>query len=211
MDHPNRPPDGRALPSVGALSSAAMCPNLPAPEEGICPNLPPAAQSNPAECAQTCPGLPEPALGERANATSKTNPNATHSERPMSRPLSDKQLAAARWVVCGYGSKAIAQRLGVNHHTVGVWKQDPRFIALVAELRAKADASAVAFTAQRQVVAAGGSPQTGASKGSTSVNTNRRLSPPATMRSPDRTGTGTDSGSVSERLLARILERRGNL
>jgi hypothetical protein len=198
-------------PNVPALE-AEMCPNLPPPAQSnpiesaqTCPDLPPLARSNPAEPAQTCPHLPEPAPGERENAGRGTNP-IRDSELPVRRPLSDKQLAAARWVVCGHGSKAIARQLGVNHHTVGVWKRDPRFVALVAELRARADASAVAMTARSQVVAAGGSPRSGSSAGSSSANANRGL-PPAATTNPPRGAAGS-AGSVTERLLAQIMQRR---
>jgi hypothetical protein len=129
-----------------------------------------------------------------------------HSEAPVQHPLSDKQLAAARWVVCGHGSKAIARQLGVNHHTVGVWKKDPRFVARVAELRARADASAVAMTAQRRVVAAGESQRPGAERGSSPATANRGL-PPAAINDAQR-GVAGGAGTVTERLLAQIMQRR---
>jgi hypothetical protein len=123
----------------------------------------------------------------------------------MQRPLSDKQLAAARWVVCGFGSKAIARRLGVNHHTVGVWKQDPRFVAMVADLRARADSAAIAMSASGSKVGAGGSSRAGASEGSSSPNANRGLPPAATEKSPRGASGATDW------ILAQIMQGRGEL
>jgi hypothetical protein len=60
--------------------------------------------------------------------------------------------------VAGYGSSAIARRLGLNHHTIARWKRDPRVAEVIQQLRARADVAVVAMTAQRKVVAAGGSP-----------------------------------------------------
>lgn len=51
------------------------------------------------------------------------------------RRLSLRQLAAARLLVCGYGSLEVARRLGVNHHTIGRWKRDTRFAAEIERLR----------------------------------------------------------------------------
>jgi hypothetical protein len=198
-------PDGPALPSQNDSHSGAMCPNLPSRETQMCPNLPPPERSKPLERAQTCPDLPEGAPGERENAGRGTNPIRAHGNRRVLRPLSDKQLAAARWVVCGFGSKAIARRLGVNHHTVGTWKRDPRFVALVAELRARADASAVAFTARSTVIAADGSPQSAVPERGAAMAESRGL-PAAATNNPLR-----GAGSVADRILAQVMQQRGEL
>ena len=86
-----------------------------------------------------------------AHTTScKTNP--THR-----RALTDVQLAVARWIVAGYGSSAIARQLDLNHHTIARWKRDPRVVAVIEHLRARADAALVAALAsKRNVTAAGG-------------------------------------------------------
>jgi cephalosporin hydroxylase len=58
--------------------------------------------------------------------------------------LSDRQLAAARFVARGRGSVEIAQRLHVNRHTVARWRRRPAFIAEVERLRSRITRAATA-------------------------------------------------------------------
>ena len=58
--------------------------------------------------------------------------------------MTDAQLAAIRLTVRGFGSKAVARHLGLNHHTIGRWKRDPRFAAEVTRLRSLATQATVA-------------------------------------------------------------------
>jgi hypothetical protein len=108
------------------------------------------------QCAQQCQKLPDRAIGVTEIARCETNPTDL-------RPLTDAQLAVARWIVAGYGSVAIARQLSLNHHTIARWKRDPRMIEAVRLLRARADAAVVEMIAKKRVAAAGGSPRSDAS------------------------------------------------
>jgi DNA-binding NarL/FixJ family response regulator len=96
--------------------------------------------------------VPNSANFDDQHVDCKTNPTPR-------RPLTDVQLAVARWIVAGYGSSAIARRLGLNHHTIARWKRDPRVVAVIEQLRARADAAVVAMVARNAATAAGGSPR----------------------------------------------------
>jgi hypothetical protein len=148
-----------------------------------------------AECAAEGQSLPVSAIGGANFAQCKTNP-------PHPRPLTDTQLAVARWIVAGYGSVAIARKLSLNHHTIARWKRDPRMVEVIRELRARADAAAVAMTTKGAVTAAGGSPRTGASIKTSSLKQNRGRPPAARTRHRD------DSDDETERMIARILQHR---
>ncbi|MDQ3439809.1 MAG: hypothetical protein M3478_05610 [Planctomycetota bacterium] len=90
--------------------------------------------------------MPESAGICHADQNGGTNPIAY---RPSARPLTDRQLAAARLIVRGYGSVEIAAHLGVNRHTVACWKRHPAFAIELQRLRAYLTAAAVATLAPR--------------------------------------------------------------
>jgi hypothetical protein len=115
-----------------ANSKASMCPNVPSTNE-----------ADGTKCAGICPDVPE--SGKKPeNFLRGTNPLAARPRR-----LSYGQHAAARLIVQGHGSLAVARELGVNHHTIGRWKRDPRFVAEVERLRQSATEIVVARTAMR--------------------------------------------------------------
>jgi hypothetical protein len=70
------------------------------------------------------------------------------------RPLSLRQHAAARFLARGYGSVQIARHLGINRHTIGRWKRDPRFAGEVERLRRELTAAMLSPHARARARAA---------------------------------------------------------
>ena len=168
-----------------------MCPNVPTAVGGMCPDVPPIAQAQGTKPAQMCPIVPESAPGDVADANCRTNP-------PRLRPLSDAQHAAIRMLLGGMGSKAIARALGLNHHTIGRWKRDPRFAAQLEAMRAKATEYAIIARATR-----GGAPPVVRKPVPSSAST--RSPAPA----PERPTLSDDADDQEcETMIARILARR---
>ena len=132
--------------------SPAMCQRVPSTKPPMCHEVPSFPRADDGECASECLGVPNRANFYDDNVDCKTNPTPR-------RPLTDVQLAVARWIVAGYGSSAIARRLGLNHHPIARWKRDPRVVAVIEQLRARADAAVVAMVARNAATAAGGSPR----------------------------------------------------
>jgi transposase-like protein len=50
---------------------------------------------------------------------------------------------AARLLARGHGTMSVARRLGINHHTIAVWKHDAHFAAELDQLHAKLAAAAL--------------------------------------------------------------------
>jgi hypothetical protein len=134
-----------ATPNVAELLdrharwSAQMCRNLPSLDRQMCQNVPSTdgpSPTSPPKCAGTCQNMPECAI---CTKRAKTNqfPGTTMDE------LSYRQLTAARLIVRGRGSVEVANHLGVNRHTVAIWKRNPAFRAEVERLRERLTASAV--------------------------------------------------------------------
>ena len=142
----------KATPNVAELLDrhakrcAQMCRNVPSVAPETCRNLPPADAQRATERAETCRNAPEPAGTCHVDENGGTNPTAY---RPAPRPLSDRQLSAARLLVRGYGSVEIARHLGVNRHTVAVWKRKAAFVIELQRLRAYETASVFAAPARR--------------------------------------------------------------
>ena len=134
-------PDVAELLDRHARWSAQMCRNVPPVRPETCRNVPSANAPQPIERAGMCQNMPEPARMCHDDENDKTNPSAYN---PGPRPLSDRQLAAARLIVRGYGSVEIAAHLGVNRHTVASWKRSPAFVIELQRLRAYLTAAAVA-------------------------------------------------------------------
>jgi len=134
-------PDVAKLLDQHARSCAPTCHNLPSSERDTCQNLPSADGAGARQSARTRPNLPEPAGTCRDERNDKTNPFS--APRPP-RPLNDRQLVAARWMVAGYGSVEIAYHLRVNRHTVAEWKRQPAFAAELQRLRDYCAAALVA-------------------------------------------------------------------
>lgn len=124
---------------VADTTSESVGPNVPLFSSGIDPNLPLDPASEPPNCAPSCSDLPDGARAVPGDEKCRTNP-------PM-KPLSDAQWAAIHMTVAGMGSKAVARRLRMNHHTIGRWKRDPRFTDEVLRLRQRAAELAVAHAA----------------------------------------------------------------
>ena len=59
-------------------------------------------------------------------------------------PLSNRQLAAARYLARGRGSTETAQRLGITRQTVARWNHNPAFAAEVQRLHTRITRAAVA-------------------------------------------------------------------
>ena len=55
---------------------------------------------------------------------------------------------AARMIVYGYGSTDVAHQLGVNRHTVAVWKRNPAFRVELGRLHAYVTATVFARPAK---------------------------------------------------------------
>ena len=134
-------PDVAELLDRHARWSAQMCRNVPPVRAETCRNVPSASAPHTSERAEMCQNVPEPARMCRVDENGKTNPSAYN---PPPRPLSDRQLTAARLIVRGYGSVEIAAHLGVNRHTVASWKRNPAFVIELQRLRAYLTAAAVA-------------------------------------------------------------------
>ena len=128
-------------------SSPPMCHAVPSENPPMCHAMPSQVAPGDAKCASECRELPNSANFDEDKTRCKTNP-------PKIRPLTDVQLAVARWVVAGHGSSRIARQFGLNHHTIGRWKRDPRIAAVIERLRARADAAVVELRAKRDVGAA---------------------------------------------------------
>jgi hypothetical protein len=83
----------------------------------------------------TCQPLPNPANARHDERPRKTNPNPQPSSifHPPSssshppRPLTPDQLRAARLLLAGQSTNAIAAALSINRHTLGKWKRLPLF------------------------------------------------------------------------------------
>lgn len=170
--------------------SPAVCHGVPSTNPPMCQGVPSPPGVGEAECASECRNVPNSANFDDRTGNDKTNPN-------RQRPLTDVQLAAARWIVAGFGSSAIARRLGLNHHTVARWKRDPRVVAFVANLRARADAAVVAASAQRKLTSAGGTPRPDGRDSRDVGSTTGANAPAREVSDP-----------VAERIIAQILRER---
>ena len=134
-----------ATPNVAELLdrharwSAQMCRNVPSLDRQMCQNVPSTDGPSPTQPAKMCRNVPEHAGMCHLHEKSKTNPisGTTMDE------LSYRQLTAARLIVRGRGSVEVANHLGVNRHTVAIWKRNPAFRAEVERLRERLTASAV--------------------------------------------------------------------
>ena len=133
-------PNDAGLLDRHAKWCAQMCRNLPSAARKTCRNLPSQPPPNSPEPRKTCQNVLGPAGTCHRTESGETNPSAY---RPTARPLNDRQLTAALLMVRGHGSVDIARALGVNRHTVAVWKQNPAFAIEVQRLRAYVTASVV--------------------------------------------------------------------
>ena len=89
-------------------------------------------------------GAPSSSDARADEQTGKSNPTAHSGARGV---LSHRQLAAARLLARGHGTMRVAERLGVNRHTVARWKRDPRFAAELGRLVASLTDSALRLRA----------------------------------------------------------------
>jgi hypothetical protein len=106
------------------------------------------------------------------------------------------QHVAARMLVLGHGSNAIAGHLGLNRHSIGRWKRQPEFLAEVERLRVQVTAAAVQQAARMQ----SGSAE------------NPRRPPPAPGNkpprvSPDRRKSDAEDDRECEEMIAKIMRR----
>jgi len=141
----------RATPNVAELLdrhakwSAAMCRNVPSPDGEKFPNVPSAPARGVAQTAEMFLNLPESSGMFHQRKNDETNP--VPPEPP--RPLTYRQLAAARLMIKGRGTLEIAHHLGVEHHSVARWKRNPLFREELDRLRARFTESALAAAAAR--------------------------------------------------------------
>jgi DNA-binding CsgD family transcriptional regulator len=138
-------PDVAALLERHAKWCAQMCRNVPSPAAEMCQNLPSPHVPERAAPAEICRNVPEPAGTCHAGEGDKTNPPVY---TPRERPLTERQLMAARMIVYGYGSTEVAHQLGVNRHTVAVWKRNPAFRVELGRLHAYVTATVFARPAK---------------------------------------------------------------
>ena len=115
--------------------------------EKMCPNVPSGISSPAQKSAQMCRNVPDCASGSDLQKL-QNEPTAPAPASAWTKPLSARQQAAARLLVLGFGSKRAARQLGINHHTIGRWKNDPRFVALLEKFNRSLDAAAVTVVAQ---------------------------------------------------------------
>lgn len=136
----------KATPNVAGLLdhharwSAQMCRNVPSLDRPMCRNVPSTDAASVTHPARMCRNVPEHAGMCHPHEKSKTNP----IPNPPTDALSYRQLTAARLIVRGRGSVEVAKHLGINRHTVAIWKRDPAFRAEVERLRERLTDSAVA-------------------------------------------------------------------
>jgi hypothetical protein len=144
--NPHSSPRPELAVPLAPNAEAAMCPNVPSHPTPMCGNVPSPGTTDGTESAEICTNVHESAATDVENAVRRTNPIPREIEPqvPPSKLLSYVQLAATRLIVHGYGSNAVARQLGLNPHTIGRWKHDPRFIAEIERLRAHVTALAVA-------------------------------------------------------------------
>jgi hypothetical protein len=112
----------------------------------IVASLPPALRPTAAAAANAAPQ--NPTLRHTAPQSNhedcKTNPTPPPSSPPHSRPLRPIQLTAARLLLAGQSTQAVAAAVGRDPWTIARWKQTPLF---QAELRRQTDALAAAAAA----------------------------------------------------------------
>jgi DNA-binding CsgD family transcriptional regulator len=134
----------RATPNVVDLLDrhahrcAQMCRNVPSPVPEMCRNVPSDDAVGVEKHAATCPNVPEHAGMCQGVRSDETNPPVY---TPRERPLTHRQLMAARMTVWGMGSVEVARELGVNRHTVAIWKRNPAFKVELGRLHAYATAT----------------------------------------------------------------------
>jgi hypothetical protein len=129
-------PDINELLDRHARWSARMCRNVPSIKGQMFQNVPSSAGEPVIQTAKTFRKVPEPSGMFHQRENVETN--------PIPRPLTYRQLAAARLIVRGRGSLEVARQVGVEHHSVARWKRDPAFRAELERLRSLKTNSAVA-------------------------------------------------------------------
>jgi hypothetical protein len=74
--------------------SPAVCQRVPSTNPSMCHGVPSPPGAGGAKCASECPEMPNSANLDARTTDCKTNPTPR-------RPLTDVQLAVARWIVAG--------------------------------------------------------------------------------------------------------------
>ena len=89
------------------------------------PKNPPKATADVPQCSTTFHDVPKSSAG-RALKIDETKPPF---RRCSENPLNSRQVAAAQLLALGRTTKAVAQTIGVERHTIARWQRSPDFRA----------------------------------------------------------------------------------
>jgi hypothetical protein len=130
---PNPAKARQTTPSIAPAQNEPTLPHSPGAMPSLAANDAPSPANAPGEgrhasCANARQTTPNHANARHDDAPRKTNPPAkTAVRRRPPRPLTPNQLRAARLLLAGHSTTAIAAALAIDRHTLATWKRLPLF------------------------------------------------------------------------------------